>query len=476
MGYAAPLFDQYTHERPAMKLSHLLGEIQGVVQRAFRDRYWITAEVSNYNRNNSSGHYYFDLVETDQGMQKAFVRANLWAGVAARVLSHFQKVTGGMITNGMELLMQVSVSMHPQYGLSLTIHDINPEYTLGNLERLRQETISRLQSDGIWERNKQHQLPLLLQRIAVISSDTAAGLGDFRQQIAQSVVGRLMQIDLFPSIMQGADTTPSMFQAMAKIHQSTTPYDAIVIIRGGGSKMDLSAFDSYQICRYIALNPLPVITGIGHERDISVADMVAHTALKTPTAVAEFLLRRMEQVVIQLFNAEDRLVNVLTEIIDQQKETIQKLSNRSSLYLTRMEKESLLSIHNYQHRLQQSMNNRLIREGNKLEVQLTQIISVLTLGRTKLKEQSQQVDYVRDRLSRWLSDLPLRLEQKQEQYEKIARLHDPHNIMRRGFVPVVREGEAITNTTQVKEGDQLRILLLDGEIDSNVQTIIRDTL
>lgn len=219
-----------------------------------------------------------------------------------------------------------------------------------------------------------------------------------------------------------------------------------------------------------------MITGIGHERDISVADMVAHTALKTPTAVAEFLLRRMEQVVIQLFNAEDRLENVLTEIIDQQKETIQKLSNRSSLYLTRMEKESLLSIHNYQYRLHQSMNNRLIRERNKLEVQLTQIISVLTLGRTKLKEQSQQVDYMRDRLSRWLSDLPLRLEQKQEQYEKIARLHDPHNIMRRGFVPVVREGEAITNTTQVKEGDQLRILLLDGEIDSNVQTIIRDTL
>lgn len=475
MGYSAPLFDQVPQEQQAIKLSYLLEEIRGVVQRAFRDKYWITAEVSNYSRNNSSGHYYFDLVETEKGVQIAFARANLWGGIASRVLSDFQSITGGPIVNGMELLMQVSVSMHPQYGLSFTIHDINPEYTLGNLERQRQETINRLQSEGIWERNKEHHLPMLLQRIAVISSDTAAGWGDFQQQLAQNIVGRLMQVELFPSIMQGTDTTPSIFQAMAKIHQSETPFDAIVIIRGGGSKMDLSAFDSYQICRYIALNPLPVITGIGHDRDTSIADMVAHTSLKTPTAVADFLLRRMEQVILQLFNAENRLSNLLTAIMDGQREAIQRLINRSSLSLTRMEKDYLITIHSYKYRLEQLIHEKLVGEENKLDVQLAQTASTLAIERTKLREQEQRLTYHKERLERWLSDFPQRLELRQDQYDQIARLHDPHNIMNRGFVPVVRDGKAITYTTQVREGDQLRILLMDGELGTNVRTIKRDT-
>lgn len=458
-----------------MRLSHLLEEIRGVVQNAFRDRYWITAEVSGYNRNNYSGHYYFELVETENGKQKAYVRANLWASIAPRVMQNFQKVTGGPIQKGMELLMQVSVSMHPQYGLSFTIHDINPEYTLGNLERQRQETIQRLQSEGIWSKNKERHLPLLLQKIAVISSATAAGWGDFQQQIAQNRVGSLMQIELFPSIMQGADTTTSIFQAMAKIHKSTFSFDAIVIIRGGGSKMDLSAFDEFQICRYIALNPLPVITGIGHERDISVADMVAHTAFKTPTAVAEFLLRRMEEVVLQLFNAECRVSNLLTKIVDQQKENIHRLSNRSSLFLSQMEKESLLSIHEYQHSLQQLLNSKVVREENKMDGHLAKVVSTLTIGRTLLREQEQQITYQSGRIKRWLIDLPQRLEQTQNQYDQIARLYNPHNIMSRGFVPVVKDGRAIRHTTQVKEGDQLRILLLDGELDTNVNTIRRNT-
>lgn len=474
MGYAAPLFDDYPQEQQAMKLSHLLGDIQGVLHRAFNDRYWIIAEVSSYNRNNSSGHCYFDLVETENGVQKAFVRANLWAGIASRVLSNFQKVTGGPIVNGMELLMQVGVSMHPQYGLSLNIFDINPDYTLGNLERQRQETIKLLQSEGIWECNKQRPLPMLLQRIAVISSDTAAGWGDFRQQIAQNPIGRLMQIELFPSVMQGVETTASIFQAMSKIHQCNPPFDAIVIIRGGGSKLDLSAFDHHKICRYIALNPLPVITGIGHERDISVADMVANTSLKTPTAVADFLLRRMEQVVLQLFSAEERVKDILSSALDGEKVTLQNLSNRSSLFLSQMEKESLLSIHAYGHRLQALVDNRLLREDNRQDSNLAQLFSILNIERSHHKEKEQQLSYHVERLKRLLQVLPQNMEQRQAQFDQIARLYNPHNIMSRGFLPVLKDGKAITNITQVNQGDQLRILMIDGDLDAQVQTTRRN--
>lgn len=475
MGYAAPLFDQHPEEQQAKKLSELLGEIQGVLQRTFRDKYWITAEVSTVSPNRS-GHYYFELVETDQGVQKASVRANLWAGIASKVMPKFRSVTGGDIQKGMELLMLVSVSMHPQYGLSLVIHDINPEYTLGNLERLRQETISMLQAEGIWNKNKEVPLPTLVQRVAVISSETAAGWGDFHRQIAQSSVGGLLHLELFPSVMQGSETTNSIYQAMYDIHRSLTSFDAIVIIRGGGSKMDLSAFDNHKVCRYIAHNPLPIITGIGHERDLSVADMVAHTSLKTPTAVAEFLLRRMEQVVVQHFAAEDRVTEVLDQLMIDQKKHIEQLYTRSSLFLSHMEKSSLLNIRGYEHRLSQSLQLRMSKEGNRVDNYAYWVNSIVDSQRCKIHDRHQKIDYYLDRLSRWLTTLQDRLTNKLNQYEQVARLQDPANIMKKGYLPVMVNQKPVTRTTQISDGDQLRILLLDGEATVQVQSIKSDTL
>ncbi|WP_297236913.1 exodeoxyribonuclease VII large subunit, partial [uncultured Porphyromonas sp.] len=279
------------HEIKAYRLSELLGSVRRALEASFNGYYRIVAEVASINSNASSGHVYLELTETNKsGRKVASTRATMWSGTARSVMQRFCDVTGGYPQVGMELLMTVSVTFHEQYGFSLNIQDIDPNHTLGNLERIRRETIQKLKENGILNLNKEQcTLPTLTQRIAVISSETAAGWGDFRDQMRRSALAGLFHFDLYPATMQGATTTKTVISALDRIYTHAASYDAVVILRGGGSPIDLSAFDDYRLCEYIACFCLPVITAIGHERDFSVADHVANTSVKTPTAAAEFL-------------------------------------------------------------------------------------------------------------------------------------------------------------------------------------------
>ncbi len=471
MGYDAPLSKPQQQSFQAMKLSELLGYVKGVLNNALGGYYWITAEVSNISQSAHNGHVYFDLVETQNGIKKAFVRGNLWSGRALQVLPRFYQVTGGSITFGMELMMLVKVDMHLQYGLSLTIYDINPEYTLGHLERLRQETINKLKADGIWDLNRQQYLPSLIQRVAVITSATAAGWGDFQKQISQNPVGRLLKITLFSSMMQGEGTTASIANSLTKIAENLEDFDAVVMIRGGGSKMDLSAFDDYLLCSLVANFPLPIITGIGHEKDLSVADMVAHTPQKTPTAVADFLLRRMELVVTQLFNAESRLEAILTESMEKSSQKLDYLSQRSQLILGQIERKSLLQLSDFSHSLERNLSVRLRLETDRVHSNQLHLEHLLQLHNSKNHQGAQMFTYLSQRLTSWLKNLPRKMLETQVQYERIAELHSPQNIMKRGFLPVLKNGEPIQSVHSLQLSDSLKVLLLDGEITTNIQSI-----
>lgn len=456
----------------AMQLVDLLAEVRDVLNRSFRDAIWIIAEVSNLSFNAYSGHCYMDLVQNEAGVVLAKTKATLFAGVASKVLPRFQSVTGTSIDNGMQLMLLVKVSHSPQWGFALNILDINPEYTLGQHERIKQETIQKLRADGIWDLNKSHHLPMLLQRIAVISSETAAGLGDFMRQIEQSAVGGLMRLEVFPALMQGQLAPKSISEALLSIFHRIDDFDAVVIIRGGGSKLDLAAFDEYNLCCYVANFPGPIITGIGHERDESVVDMVAHTSLKTPTAVAEFLIRRMEQVVLQIFEAEERLEGFLTEFIDQRKDEAEKLTQLCSHSLLSLEKQAEVQLNSFSAFLQEHLRVLMLQEMNFHERLDHRLRHSLDMMNNNLEQRRGEIKQRGERLERMLLKLEDNLNKSLDQYEKMIRLQDPRQIMKRGFLPIRHEGKTIASVEGLAKGDSLEIIMLDGVVTSEVSEII----
>jgi len=270
-------------------LSELSYQVEEALQNELDSTYWVRAEIASISTR--SGHAYLDLVEkSPSGQLAAKLRATCWANVYGLLLPYFQSETGSELQTGMQILVEVEVSFHAVYGLSLNIINIDPSYTIGDLARQRQQTILRLQQEGVFDLQRSLTLPTLIQRIAVISSGKAAGYEDFIHQLQQS--GFSFQYRLIEATMQGENAATSILSALHTISDEIESFDAIIIIRGGGASIDLNCFDDYNLCCHCAQFPLPILTGIGHTRDISILDMVAHTCLKTPTAVAAFLIDR----------------------------------------------------------------------------------------------------------------------------------------------------------------------------------------
>lgn len=266
-------------------LSELCNEIGEALDSCLAPSYWVKAEVNSLSE--KGGHMYLDLVDG----KTAKMRATCWAGNKELLMAYFESETGQRLQAGMAVLVEVEIQWHAVYGISLSIVGIDPSYTLGDIARQRQRTIAQLQADGLLEAQQLLPLPTLIRRIAVISSPNAAGYEDFKHQLNNS--GYPFHTQLFAATMQGESAAKSIIAALEDISNPQT-YDVVVIIRGGGAVSDLSCFDDYTLCAVCAQYELPILSGIGHTRDVSILDMVAHEALKTPTAVAEFLIHRMD--------------------------------------------------------------------------------------------------------------------------------------------------------------------------------------
>jgi len=272
-----------------LTLSELNKQIGDVLESAFPKGVWVVGEISEL-KENRNGHCYLELIEK-QGIEiVARSRATIWSYTYRMLKPYFETSTGQLFTSGIKILVQVSVEFHAAYGLSLNIKDIDPVYTVGDMAMQRREIVDRLKTEGVFEMNKELQLPLVPQKIAVISSATAAGYQDFVNQLDNNKQGFVFYIKLFQATMQGTETAPSIMAALERIFGYDDFFDAVVIIRGGGATADLSSFDNYDLAYFVTQFPLPVITGIGHEKDDTIVDLVAHTRLKTPTAVAEFFI------------------------------------------------------------------------------------------------------------------------------------------------------------------------------------------
>lgn len=405
-----------------LKLSELQQRIGRVLGEEFADSVWVACEVQSLNT--SSGHCYMELAEYDEAhMQRvAVARATIWRGQYLRLRSRFETLTGQELCAGLQVLLCVRVAFHAVYGLSLNVVDIDPSYTLGDIERRRREIWDRLKREGVAEMQKELELPTVVQRVAVISSATAAGYGDFMNQLKGNRRGYAFCVKLFPALMQGAEAGKSIVAALDAVCAEEAHWDTVVIIRGGGAVGDLQSLESYEVANNIAQFPLPVLTGIGHDRDQTLLDMVAHMALRTPTAVAEFLVGRIEQ-------TEERAEALGQSIVV-------------------------------------AVGRRLAAEGKMLAARgamiEVQVRNRLTMG-LQFVEQWLGLRLL-PRVAERLHRERLRLEAS----EKAVNLADPEAVLRRGFTLTRVDGRVVTSARVLKAGDVLETRFADGEVESVV--------
>lgn len=406
----------------ALSLYDLNALVRRSMEQCLPDEYWIQAELSDV-RTNSTGHCYLEFIQKDPRSNAliAKARGTVWANVFRLLKPYFEEATGQTFASGIKVLVQVTVSFHELYGYSLTVQDIDPTYTLGDMARRRKEILNQLEEEGVLNLNKELEIARLPQRIAVISSPTAAGYGDFCHQLQSNSRGFYFYTELFPALMQGDRVEESVLAALDNVNARLPEFDVVVIIRGGGAASDLSGFDTYLLAAACAQFPLPIITGIGHERDDTVLDSVAHTRVKTPTAAAEFLIESMN-------NAADEL-DTLTV------------------------------------RLQESVRNRLMEEQRKLVSYKNRIPSAAyrRLSGAKLSLLTARKDIVQvvtSSVSRHRHHLEL-LQQ---------RLTDasPEKQLARGYSITLKDGKVVKDTALIQEGDSVTTRLYQGEFTSIV--------
>lgn len=410
-------------EEQALSLSELNGLVKRSIRNSLPDTYWVQAELSDV-RSNYSGHCYLEFIQKDASGNHliAKARGTIWSNIYKMLKPYFEQETGQAFASGIKVLVRVSVDFHELYGYSLTVLDIDPTYTVGDMERKRREILRQLEEEGVIDLNKELEMPLLPQRVAVISSATAAGYGDFCNQLANNPRGYGFHVELFPAIMQGDRVEESVIAALDAVYARLDDWDVVVIIRGGGATSDLSGFDTYALAANCAQFPLPIITGIGHERDDTVIDMVAHTRVKTPTAAAAFLIACMDKVAERLDDCA--------------------------------------------YRLQQGVRNRLLWEHRRMENLKQRIPSAVykRIADAKYGLLSAQRD-LQMASRQFLSVKKHRLELLQQ------RLNDalPEKQLARGYSITMKDGKAVKDASLLKEGDKLITLFYQGQVESIIK-------
>jgi exodeoxyribonuclease VII large subunit len=429
-----------------LSISQLTEQIRITLENELEPVYWVVGELADF-RQAPQGHVYFELVEKQGNQVLAKIRANLWQFTYRSVAAKFESVTGTSLKNGMKVLAQVAVSYHPVYGLSVNVKDIDPSFSLGERARLRQETIDRLTREGLIRLNGRFGLPPVIQKIAIISSATAAGYGDFVNQIEQNSYGYKVYHKLYNSLMQGNEAVSSLLSALERIkaEAENLSLDAVVIIRGGGAQLDLDCFDDYRLGAAIANFPIPVFTGIGHERDETVADLVGHTKLKTPTAVAEFLLSG--------FREFEENLGIMLQRLDR--------STRQQL------KEEENKIHQYELRAKSLTKNRISLEG---EIVKNRINRILLATKNRLKIQEMNLVGLETNLKKSLNTFLIKQNEKLENRETLLRQLDPTSIMSRGYTRTELDGIPI-QLANINPGDQIETFTQNQKITSTITKI-----
>lgn len=416
--------------------------IQSALEQQLAPGYWVVAEIGDL-RIGQKGHCYMEFVEKDDQKIVAKIRANLWAYDFRNLNSLFQSVTGQPLRSGMKILARVTVQFHEVYGLSLQVKDLDPNFTLGERARQRQMVIDRLNSQGIMTNNTRLRLPLVPQRIAVVSSGTAAGYGDFMDQLINNQQRYIFQVELFESIMQGEQAAESITRAIQEVAKIKERFDILVLIRGGGSQIDLDCFDSYLLASEIAQFPLPVITGIGHQRDDTIADMVANTKMKTPTAVAEFL------------------INGIMAFEEQLNFRLEQIKDRTSRHLQDQRTQLFGMLKNLGYGAKTLINTN----NHTLGILKQRLISGVD---SCIKENRSQLIHYQEVLDKQPIKVVSQERRLLQVLETKISMADPENILKRGYSITYLNERVIKPEIEINEGDVLDTKLYSKSIRSKV--------
>ena len=438
-----------------LTLYELNNLVREVLECEMPDEYWVETELSECRE--ARGHCYMELIQKDERNATPIAKASArcWASKWMLVRPYFERTTGQRLHAGMKVLLKVYAQFHEAYGFSWIVTDIDPTYTLGDMARKRQEIIRQLKEEGVFDLQKELQLPLFCQRIAVISSETAAGYGDFCNQLADNPYGFKFETQLFPAIMQGEGVEQSIIDALGKIYSeysdysehsdySDCPFDCVVIIRGGGATSDMSGFDTLALAENVANFPLPIITGIGHDRDESILDMVSYTRVKTPTAAAAFLIDHLKTIMDILNDSQEQIVRLAQQKLTYYKSQFSAIAEVLPRLFSnvKVRQEARLD----------ALNNRLIlSSGNRLSA-------------------------LNSRLSTLAEHLPILLDRRLmaekhrlQLIEEKAKSLDPAILLSRGYSITMKDGKIVRDPQTLRHGDEIETRLEKGTIKSIVK-------
>lgn len=472
-------------------LSELMGLVQSVLLSSFDRTYWVTVEIGNISKANGRGHLYFEFVEKDAEQILAKARAVMWAGMQSRqILDDFERVSRQQLKIGMKILAQVRVTFHAVYGFTLQVLDIDGTYSLGEMERQKQAAIQQLEQEGLLHFNKQFVLPAVLQRIAVISSEQAAGYQDFYHQLLHNEYAYRFEIELFPALMQGEQAPQSIMGALKAVEAKADTFDAICILRGGGSNIDLVCFNDYELCAMLAQTTLPILSGIGHERDTSIVDMVAHTRLKTPTAVAEFILSHN-------LDFENTIGAAFQHIAQSSKQLLHKHSSYLEKYAYHLHDASRqrlqtgkddVQIAAYHLKDASRLGLRQVRKHLSIGFSRLEMLSKNTIKIAEKEQLNPAVEklyvayqsYIRgkknnlDNAKDILLSLHKRLD-KEAQYlgwmQQILQISDPEQWLQKGLAMVKYNGKIISYADKLSNGQHIEIEMQDAVLSSIIENI-----
>ena len=428
----------------ALTLYELNSLVVELIDKVMPSSYWVEAEIADARE--SKGHLYLELIEKDESTNIPIARASAkcWRSSWLMIEPHFERVAGVKLRAGLQIMIQVHAQFHAQYGFSWIIDDINPEYTMGSMARKRNEIIAQLKSEGVFELQRELCLPLFAQRIAVISSASAAGYGDFCNQLQHNEYGFRFQMQLFQAFMQGEQVEQSIVAALNLISTKEDDFDCVVIIRGGGATADLSGFDTLVLAENVANFPLPVITGIGHERDESILDMVAHTRVKTPTAAAAFLIDHLAATLNRIEQAQISIQRMVEHRIQHEKLHLQQLSTHIPILFSMVKNRENARLDDYWHALLQRVMLHLQQSKMRVELLSNKVIPATTnklmAEQHKLQLLEQRVDGV-----------------------------NPERMLRLGYSLTYKNGYVLCNVNEVKAGDEITTHLEGGIITSVVK-------
>jgi exodeoxyribonuclease VII large subunit len=433
-----------TNKPNVFTLLQVTQNIQNVVNQVFKSGFWVKAEVNKLNFYAHSGHCFPELVEKTNGKVVAEMRSTIWNSDVSRINANFIKTLGEPLKDGITVLLFAMVDFHPTYGLTLKISDIDPSFTLGELEREKQESIQKLKSEGIFSLNKTKHLPLLPKRIAIISVESSKGYSDFIQVIQKNQWNYQFETFLFPAILQGDNAAPTIIAQLNRIQKVIHHFDVVAIIRGGGGDVGLSCYNNYGLAREIALFPIPVFSGIGHSTNETVSEMVSYRNAITPTELADFLIQEFHNFWVPVQKAQEKIIQLSREVLQNSRKQLTNEVNFLKAHLK-------LQLQSYRNILDLSKQNLKGLSLDFLSNQRTIIDTVL------------QPNLIRSAKMSLKNSLNLI-----EGQEKVVNLLNPLNLLKRGYSLTFVDGKIVKSVENFQKGQRIQTQFVDGFVDSEV--------